>query len=321
MGNVPTSSACGKLSHVRAPSTPRDNRTPPNDTGRAAPMPSGPHKVAPAASLVAALRHLLRPLIHLLIARGYTYPMLADLLKEIYVDIADRDFRLRGEPPTDSRVSLLSGVHRKDVRRLRGAAPLDEEAVPETVALGAQLAAAWTTKREFLDSKGRPRRLARLASQGGKRSFEALVEGVSRDIRARSVLDEWLRLGVVELDKDDHVVLRAAAFVPARGFDEKAFYLGHNLHDHLAAAAHNLQGAGPPFLERSVHYDALGPESEAQLAALAEETGANALQKMNRKAIACEARDLRNAAPKRRFTFGIYFFSAPAVEPAPEKKS
>jgi hypothetical protein len=279
-------------------------------------MPSGPNKMTPAASLVTALRHLLRPLVRLLVARGFTYPMLADLLKQIYVDTADREFRLDGQPPTDSRVSLISGVHRKDVRRLRGATPPDEEAVPDTVALGAQLAAAWTTKREFLDPKGRPRRLARLASQGGKRSFEALVEGVSRDIRARSVLDEWLRLGVVELDKEDRVVLRAAAFVPARGFDEKAFYLGHNLHDHLAAAAHNLLREGPPFLERSVHYDALSTQSEAELAALAEEGGMGVLQKLNRKAIACEERDRDDPAPRRRFTFGIYFFSAATADPA-----
>jgi len=272
--------------------------------------------MVPAASLITALRHLLRPLVRLLVARGFTYPMLADLLKQIYVDTADRDFRLAGAPPTDSRVSLISGVHRKDVRRLRGATAPDEEAIPDTVALGAQLAAAWTTQPEFVDSKGRPRRLARLASQGGRRSFEALVASVSSDIRARSVLDEWLRLGVVELDKEDRVVLRAAAFVPARGFDEKAFYFGHNLHDHLAAAAHNLLREGPPFLERSVHYDALGPRSEAELAALSEEAGTVALQAINRKAIACEARDRSDPAPRRRFTFGIYFFSAATAEAA-----
>jgi hypothetical protein len=280
-------------------------------------MPFGSHRVAPPASLIAALRHLLRPLVRLLVARGFTYPMLADLLKQTYVDVADRDFRLGDQAPTDSRMSLISGVHRKDVRRLRGSAPPDEEAVPDSVALGAQLASAWTTRREFLDSKARPRPLARFASQGGKRSFESLVASVSSDIRARSVLDEWLRLGVVELDDEDRVVLRAAAFVPARGFDEKAFYFGHNLHDHLAAAAHNLLREGPPFLERSVHYDALGPKSEAELAALAEEAGTSALQAINGKAIACEARDRGDKAPRRRFTFGIYFFSAPAAETAP----
>src|SRR5262245_57201136 len=177
--------------------------------------------------------------------------MLAELLKQVYVDVAKREFPLAGAEPTDSRVSLLTGVHRKDVKRLRGTeAP--GETMPEAVALGAQLAAAWTTRRDLRDRNGRPRPLARLASQGGERSFEALVASISKDIRARPLLDEWLRVGAVELDGEDRVVLRAAAFVPTRGFDEKAFYFGHNLHDHAAAAAHNMQGGAPPFLERKI---------------------------------------------------------------------
>src|SRR4051812_30893149 len=185
--------------------------------------------VSPPASLLKALGRLLRPLVRLLVARGATYTLLSDLLKQVYVDVADRDFRLDGKRPTDSRVSLLSGVHRKDVRRLRDAAPANEAVVPDSVALGAQLVSAWAARREFVDSKGRPKPLPRLASQGGARSFESLVAGVSKDIRPRSVLDEWLRLGVVELDPKDRVVLRTAAFVPSRGFDELAFYLGHNV--------------------------------------------------------------------------------------------
>jgi len=262
------------------------------------------------ASLARALRHLLRPLVRLLVARGVTYTMLSDLLKEIYVDVAERDFALDGKRPTDSRVSLLTGVHRKDVRRLREAAPAAAGAVPETVALGAQLVAAWTTRREFLDAKGKPRALSRLASQGGGRSFESLVESVSKDIRPRSVLDEWLRLGVVELDAQDRVVLRTAAFVPRRGFDEMAFYLGHNVHDHLAAAAHNLLAEGRPFMERSVHYDALGERSVEELAELAGRAGMDALNQVNRKAMACEARD-RAEPSKRRMTFGVYFYAEP----------
>jgi hypothetical protein len=262
-------------------------------------------------ALVAALRHLLRPLVQLLVARGVTYPMLAEILKETYVDVADRDFRLADKPPTDSRVSLLSGVHRKDIRRLRDHTARDAVSMPTSVALGSQLVAAWTAKREFRDAKGRPRRLPRLAANGGERSFEALVASVSKDIRARSVLDEWLRLGVVGLDGEDRVVLRRAAFVPSRGLDEKAFYLGHNVHDHLAAAASNLEGVAAPFLERSVHYDALDPESVAELAALAEAAGMEALQHINRKAMEFEARDAKKPAPKHRITFGVYFFDAP----------
>lgn len=266
-------------------------------------------QVKPSPSLLAAVRVLLRPLVRLLMARGVTCPMLANLLKETYIDVARREFGGEGRPPTDSRISLLTGIHRKDVRRLRAQAPALPEEIPETVALGAQIVAAWA--RRFHDAKGRPRPLPRLQSQGGAESFEALVAGVSTDIRARAVLDAWLRLGVAELDDDDRVVLRSAAFVPSRGFAEKAFYFGHNVGDHLAAAAHNVLGGKPPFLERSVHYDSLDPVSVVKLAELAERTGMDALRAVDREAMQAEARDKKTDAQKRRITFGVYFFTAP----------
>ena len=273
--------------------------------------------MTPAPALVSALRRLLRPLVRLLTAQGVTYPMLVELLKGLYVDVAAREFGLGAEAPTDSRVSLLTGVHRKDVKRLRAAAAAPGEAMPEMVALGAQLAAAWTTRRDLRDRRGRPRPLPRLASQGGERSFEGLVAGISKDIRARSLLDEWLRLGVASLDAKARVVLKSAAFVPSRGFDEKAFYFGHNLHDHIAAAAHNMQGAAPAFLERSAHYEGLQAASVTKIKQLAEAAGMDALQSVYREAKECEARDRKADAPKQRLTFGIYFYSEPA---APARK-
>ena len=269
--------------------------------------------MSPSAPLLAAVRRLLRPLVRLLTSQGVTYPMLADLLKQTYVDVAVREFGLDGSPPTDSRVTLLTGVHRKDVRRLREASSVSGEPMPEMVALGAQLVAAWTTRKELRDRSGRPRPLPRLASQGGSRSFEALVANISKDIRARSLLDEWLRLGVVEIDDQDRVRLRTAAFVPSRGFEEKAFYFGHNLHDHAAAAAHNLQGNGPPFLERSVHYEGLDAASVAHLAALAEKHGMEAVQTVYRNAKDAAMRDRKTEAVKHRMTFGVYFYSEPAA--------
>ena len=273
--------------------------------------------MTPAPALLSALRHLLAPLVRLLTARGVTYPMLTELLKQTYVDVAVRHFGLEDAPPTDSRVSLLTGVHRKDVKRLRAAAGEPGEAMPEMVALGAQLAAAWTTRRELRDRRGRPRPLARLASQGGERSFEALVAGISKDIRASTLLDEWLRLGVARIDAQDRVVLNSAAFVPSRGFDEKAFYFGHNLHDHIAAAAHNVQGLQPAFLERSVHYEGLQPDSVTRIKERAEAAGMDAIQSVYRESKERESRDRKAEGPKQRLTFGIYFYSEPA---APESK-
>ncbi|MBG6072479.1 MULTISPECIES: DUF6502 family protein [unclassified Polaromonas] len=275
----------------------------------------------PSPALVLALRRVLRPMVKLLLAQGITYPYLAELLKALFVDIADKDFRLDAKPPTDSRVSLISGVHRKEVNRLRQEMASDAEIVPSVVSLGAQLVAVWLGSAHYIDEYNRPKPLARFVSDGGALSFEALVAGVNSDIRPRVVLDEWLRLGVVRFDEEQRVCLNVAAFVPVEGFDEKAFYFGHNLHDHVAAAAHNLMGVGKPFLERTVHCDELSANSIAALAAQSEQVGMQALLAINKSAMALEAADASDTAPRQRMTFGIYFYAEPAMpgkEPPPD---
>ncbi len=266
----------------------------------------------PPKSLIAALLRVLRPLVRLMLARGVTYPMLADLLKGLFVEVAERDFRLEGKENTDSRISLITGVHRKDVRRLREAGVEECAAMPEAVSLGGQMVANWLTRAPFVDAEGRPLPLPRLASAGGEVSFEALVASVSKDIRSRAVLDEWLRLGVVSIDAEDRVTLQTDAFVPQAGLEEKAFYFGHNLHDHAAAAVHNLLGEQPPWLERCVYYDSLSPASVARLHAEAHELGMQVLQALSRSAVAGQRADQGSEADAtHRFTFGIYFFSEP----------
>lgn len=273
--------------------------------------------MAPSTAVIRALRQVCTPLARLMLAKGITYPQFAELMKGVFVEVAEREFRLDGKAQTDSRVSLLSGVHRKDVRRLRSAPPDADSVAAKSVSLGAQLVAAWTGLRRFQDKQGRPLPLPRLHSQGAGVSFESLAERVSTDIRARAVLDELLRLGVVHLDEQDRAVLDAQAFVPRGGEEEKLVYFGRNVRDHAAAAAHNVLGAGEPFLERSVHYDALSAASTRELAALAETQGMSAVQSLNRRAIELEERDAAAPGARRRFTFGVYFYEADAGDEAP----
>ena len=261
--------------------------------------------------LIRAVRHVLHPLVRLLLAQGLTYPWLSDMLKGIFVDVADRDFQLAGKRQTDSRVSLLTGVHRKDVRRLRDEDGDRSSRMPPAVSLGSQLVARWVTTPRYLDEEGVPIPLARLASQGGELSFEALVATVSKDIRARAVLDEWMRLGVALLDADDRVILNSEAFVPARGFDEKVFYFGQNVHDHVSTAVDNVIGVEPAQLERSVHYDTLTPQSVAELERLAGRLGMQALKSLNRRAAELAARDAEDPAAVERMNFGVYFHREP----------
>ncbi len=266
----------------------------------------------PSPALVLALRRVLRPLVKLMLARGITFPYLAELLKKLFVEVAVQDFRIEAKLPSDSRVNLVTGVHRKDVSRLRQSLDGGQEIVPSVVSLGAQLVAVWMGSPQYLDDAGQPIALPRFFSEGGEISFEGLVASVNSDIRSRVVLDEWMRLGVVGFDGEKRICLNTQAFVPTDGFDEKAFYFGHNLHDHAAASVHNLSGARPPFMDRSVHYNELSTASIEALAKAAQEQGMKALVAINKNAMAAEVIDKAGSTERQRMTFGVYFYSAPA---------
>jgi hypothetical protein len=120
-----------------------------------------------------------------------------------------------------------------------------------------------------------------------------------------------LRLGVATLDEHDRVELRTAAVVPAKGYDEKAHYVGRNVRDHMSAAFENLTSDDPRFLERSTHYGSIPQEAVAELADLAREAGQDALVKVNQRALALRG----SAAPggaRRRINFGVYFYETEA---------
>jgi hypothetical protein len=271
----------------------------------------GPGAASPA--LVAAIRRILRPLVRLLVRRGLTYPWLADLLKPLFVEAAEAEIAAEHGRPTISRISVLSGVHRKDVSR-RTKELDDEPAPPRVHTVGTELVARWLSEARYLDPSGAPRPLPRTHGGGGADSFAALAEAVSRDVRPRTILDELRRLGIVRVD-DDQVQLLVHGFVPAAGFEARAFYFGESLHDHLATGANNLEGIAPRMLERSVYYDELSPASVAKLAARSEELGMQLLTTINREGMALEAADTPRPGERQRIRLGVFFYSAPVAPP------
>ena len=274
----------------------------------------------PSDGLVASVRRILQPVVRLLIARSLTFPWAANVLRSVYVDVALREFPVDGKRQTDSRITLLTGVHRKDVKRLR-AHPRGGARPPRAASLGTQLIARWMALAEYRDAQGAPRPLARLATAGDEHSFESLVRSINTDIRPRVVLDEWLRLGLVRIDEADRVCLDVRAFIPSEGSDEMAYFFGRNLHDHLAAAAHNMLGEPEPFLDRSVNYNNLSRAAVAELDELGRRRGMEVLQEIKARALQLQQRDARDPGASWRFNLGIYLFTedqAPAAEPDDE---
>lgn len=255
-----------------------------------------------------------------MLSHEVTLPTAIELLKRVYVEVAERDFRLDDKASTDSRISLITGVHRKDVKRLREL-PKEDANLPPQVSRSAQIVATWITGKQWLDENGLPRPLPRLASQGSDISFENLVSSISQDIRPRSVLDEWLRLGVVQINDADEISLVTNAFIPKAGLEEKLAYYGHNLGDHAAAAADNVLGIATPWFERSVHHSSLSEAQLDQLRLHAADLGMQLLTKLHTLAEQSGS-DVAPAAapsgdpgiPAKRFTCGVYFYSADTDE-------
>ena len=68
-------------------------------------------------AMMTAVRKVLRPLVRLLINFRITFPQLSEILKSVYVEVANEEFRLPDKAQTDTRLSFLTGVHRKDIPR------------------------------------------------------------------------------------------------------------------------------------------------------------------------------------------------------------
>ncbi len=267
----------------------------------------------PPPELLGAISKVLRPLIKLMLSYQITYPLLIAQLKSLYVDVAEKDFQVNNKRQSDSRINLLTGVHRKDVKRLRAESP-SESATPTSVSTGAQIIGEWMGSPEYLDESGRPIALPLKTVNGDTPSFEELVEKVCKqDIRPRVILDEWLRLDVARLE-DDHVILNTGAFTPDKGFDEKVFFFGKNTRDHIAASAHNLLGQKPSYFDRSVYYDRLSEASIEELAELANTLGMQALTTMNKKALELQKRDQEKAGSDYRMNFGVFNFNSASNE-------
>jgi len=265
--------------------------------------------------LSAAVSVLIRPLVRLFLQHGITYPQFIKLVRSVYVDVADREFRIPGKAQTDSRLTLLTGIHRRYVKALREEIR-QEFTIPPNASLGGQLIGVWVSDGRFLDADDHPLPLPRSGDEHTL-SFEALVRTVTTDLRPRAILDELVRLGLVVIDADDHVRLVREAFVPKTGVEEKLYFFGRNLHDHIAASAHNVSGDEPSFLERSAYNSELTQASVDELAQYAEQQAMRALQNVHRRAGQLREKDKNAPDASHRINFGAYFYATADTEEDP----
>ncbi|RDH82879.1 MAG: hypothetical protein DIZ80_11455 [endosymbiont of Galathealinum brachiosum] len=260
------------------------------------------------AALVKAVMMLCRPLVRLMIEKGMTFPQFRDLIKELYVDVADKQFSLDDKKPSDSRIFVLTGVHRKDIKRIRQNTQQEKSTITSSASLSGEIIARWSGLPEYLDEKGKPRILSK-NTNNNQPGFEQLVSGVSKDVRPKVILEEWLRLKIVRL-KDDDIVLNKSAFITNKEFKEMTYYLGHHIHDHMASCVNNILDEQTPMLERSVYYASLSKNSVKKLRSIADKKGNELLQNLNKQALKFHETDKHKDDANYRMRLGIYWYQA-----------
>lgn len=264
---------------------------------------SSPSKIVLDTCLV-----LIQPLIRLMLKHGVTYTTFTAALKKCFVQAAFDELLEKQKTTTDSAVSLLSGIHRRDVRNLTRLKDSENSPLRKPISASAQLVAKWMSDQDYLDARDRPLVLPRT---GGSISFDALASTISTDVRPRALLDDLLRLGLAQ-ETEDEVSLIVQGFTPTSDFKELSEQLQNNLHDHIAAACSNLT-ENKGFLEQAIYVDELSEESARQLHKTAAIAWRQAFKLVMRDAqikFDFDQANTRKAKRKFRVRFGVYFYSS-----------
>lgn len=257
--------------------------------------------------LSSAVIKVLRPLLRILLRNGVPYGAFADLAKRVYVDVATEEFGLPGRKQTKSRVSVLTGLSRKEVLRVSRLAAPDDEGTAERYSRAARVIGGWVRDKRFADATGNP---AALPFEGSGATFGELVKSYSGDATARAVLDELLRVGAIGRGQDGRVSLIARSYIPRTGEAEKIGILGADVAELVSTIDRNIRNPKESFFQRKVCYDNLPAEALPGLRALAGERSQELLELLDRW---MSERD-RDANPsvtgtgRRRAGVGIYYF-------------
>ena len=207
-------------------------------------------------NLHVALGKLLKPLIRALIRYGVSHGEFTDIAKRVYVDTAERDFPLAGRKQSISRVSMLTGINRKEVKRISRLVLLADDGVVTSYNRAVRIISGWNRDGDFTDGESLP---IPLAVDGGHSSFTDLVKRYSGDIPVRAVLDELLRVGAVSEDADGLIHLTVdSAYVPHKDKDAQFDIMGNCVADLLTTLDHNLESAAEDTrLQLTTAYDNL----------------------------------------------------------------
>lgn len=209
-------------------------------------------------SLLFILRQLVKPIVKFCLNHSLKVQDLIEAVKSGCVDVAKAELSKQSEQPSASRISAMTGIHRRDVVRLMAEEP-DEKHYPSLIT---RVISQWRYDERFLTKSGRPRALK---VEGKKSEFAELVKSVSKDLSAYAILFELERLGYVQRS-NDRLKLCARMHVSVDDLEEGFLLLSEDAEDLLAAVEENvLNKPEIPNLHLKTDFDNICPDYAADI--------------------------------------------------------
>jgi hypothetical protein len=198
----------------------------------------------PRSHLIHAFRKVLRPLVKILIRAGVRHDEFVEVIKGVYVESAIRDGIGRPGPLTRSRVSLATGVPRRDVDRYVDNEDLLTPPPPTHAATLTEVLHLWNTDPKYLGPYGVPLEIDFDATPG--RSFMDLVMRANPDANAVLLLEDLTRSRVVVQSGEKFLKVTSRTYVtPEPMSDVSIEYFGNTLANLANTLDFNLSNASP----------------------------------------------------------------------------
>lgn len=190
-------------------------------------------------TLRVACRRLLRPIASVVMKCGMTWKEFSNLSKSVFVDVASSEFGIRGRPTNVSRVSILTGMSRKEVKRQREYSAGDLPATSTKTTDATRVLSGWYQDPDFLDDEGQP---LPLLVKGNGNSFSTLFERYGGDTPRQTLVREMENAGSIRRDRQGRYLPLRRYHMPVAMDVGNLQFFGNNLHDHALTLARNLGG-------------------------------------------------------------------------------
>jgi hypothetical protein len=184
-----------------------------------------------------ACRQMLRPIASMLLRCGMTWKEFSDLSKSVFVEAATAEFGIKGRPTNVSRVSILTGISRKEVKRQRDLLESNEPLVERKTTGATNVLSAWFQDHVFRDANSVP---MLLEEHGAGASFETLCGRYGGGIAPSTMLKELLNTGAVERQQDGRLKVLSRYYQPAVHDDENLLFAIDRIYDVVETMNNNV---------------------------------------------------------------------------------